>query len=316
MRALLELVEIGALMAPTKDLQTKLDADSLAALRSASILRPTDHPGYEEISPSDFMRALRALYRIEGRGLPVPGVFDRTFQAIGWIRDEHGERAVVLVPNPALGLKIVLHYPARALILVPTARALTKKLRESHGPGRPVQIEALEEALTTEGGRLARGGRVLPEAAGFSRAPPPAPAPPADPPRAPRAQAVRITGVERWNQVRMCLVNATTIRLDIPGRSFRVTYVDLGMADARNREPTQLWEALVEFCEGNGYFKTRRFSGPKATKTMLSRLRKKLKGLFGLHERPFDYLAGMGWKARFRTRPDLPDDLDGTYDDD
>jgi len=305
MLALLELVETGALMAPTKDLEAKVDADSLAALRSAAILRPTDYANHEEISPSDFVRALRALYRIEGRGLPVAGVFDRSFQTIGWIRGDDGDVAVVLVANPARGLKIALHYPQRALVLVPTARALTKKLRERHGSGRQVEIEALEEALTTKGGRLARRGMVLPESPARVRAP-----------HAPRASVVRITGVERWNQVRMCLVSQTTIRIDIPGRSLRVTHVDLGMADARNREPTQLWEALVEFCDGNGYFKTRRFSGARATKTMLSRLRKKLKAIFGLDQSPFEpYRPSVGWKARFRGLPDLPDDLGGTYDD-
>jgi hypothetical protein len=282
MRALMELVESGALVAPAEDIEAKLDADTLAALRAASILRPTDDPRYHELSPSDFMRAVRALYRIEGRGLPVPGVFDRSFQCIGWIREEDGDRAVVLVANPERGLAMTLHYPQRALVLVPTARALTKKHRERHGPGRPVHVEALEEALTTKGGRLARGDRVLPKA----------------PARPPRAHAARITGAERWNQVRMRLVNQTTIRIALPGRSFRATHIDLGM-DKPNREPTQLWEALLEFLDGNGYFKTRRFGGTRATKTMLSRLRKKLKALFGLHEPPFDYCGRAGWKARF-----------------
>lgn len=302
MRALLELVEMGALMAPIKDLEAKLDADWLAALRSANILRPSDHPAYEEISPSDFMRAVRALYRIEGRGLPVPGVFDSSFQTIGWIREEDADRAVVFVANPARGLKIAVHYPERALILVPTARALTKKVRDRHGPGERVRIEALEDAVTTKNRRLARGAQVLRGTAA----------------RAPRAQVARITGVERWNQVRMCLVNQTTIRIDIPGRSFRVTHIDLGMARDGSREPTQLWEALVEFCEGYGYLKTRRFGGAGATKTMISRLRKALKAIFGLHERPFEkYRRGVGWKARFVARPNLPGDVHGnSWDDD
>jgi hypothetical protein len=83
------------------------------------------------------------------------------------------------------------------------------------------------------------------------------------------------------------------------------------MAHDGSREPTQLWEALVEFCEGNGYFKTRRFGDAGATKTMISRLSAALKAIFGLHERPFQYCPGAGWKARFLARPNLPGDLHG-----
>jgi hypothetical protein len=301
MRALLELVEMGALIVRTKDLEAKLDADSLAALRAAGILRPAGDGVNDEISPSDFIRALRVLYDVEGRGLPVPGVFDRSFQCIGWIRDEGGDRDVILVPNPARGLAIAVHSHNRALVLVPTARAVTAKHREKHGPGRWVHVEVLEEALGTKGGRLARGRRTVTGALV-----------PSSPPRAP---VVRIEGAERWNQVRMCLVNQRTIRIDVPGRSIRVTYVDLGMAHPRNREPTRLWEALVEICEQHGYFKTRRFGGAVATKKVVSRLRGALHEIFGLDESPFHpYRSDSGWRARFQARPDVPDDL-ATDDD-
>jgi hypothetical protein len=310
MRALFELIEMGALIVRKKDLEEKLDADSLAAFRSAGILRPTDDGKNEEISPSDFMRTLRVLYGIEARGLPLPGVFDRNWQAIGWIRDEDGDRDVILVAQPTRALHIAVHSRNRALLLVPTARAVTKKQREQHGPGRWVHIEVLEEALSTKGGRLSRAGKRAPHAFAPSLAT-------STPSRLPRAPTVRITGAQRWNQVRMCLVNQRTIRIDVPGKSIRVTHVDMGMANSRNREPTRLWEALVEICEENGYFKTRRFGGTDATKKLLSRLRQALRELFSLDEPPFEpYRGHSGWKTRFQARPDLPDEFSDASDRD
>ena len=303
MRALLELVETGVLIAPTRDLADKLDARSLAALRSAGILRPTGDGRTEELSPSDFMRALRGLYAIEGRGLPVPGVFDPAFQSLGWTRDEGGDRAVVLVTRSTVGLPIALHYPGRALLLVPTARAVTARHREKHGPGRYLHVEVLEEALTIRRGKLARAGQAPPEASAASRAL--------------HAPVARIPGVQRWNQVRMCLVDQQTVRIDVPGKSIRATHVDLGLAHRRSREPTRLWEVLVELCEEHGYFKTRRFGSKHATKQALSRLRKGLWAIFGLEDDPFEpYRRGTGWRARFQARPDLPDGLPGDpYED-
>lgn len=127
---------------------------------------------------------------------------------------------------------------------------------------------------------------------------------------------MRIDGVERWNQVRMCLVNQRTIRIDVPGRCIRVTYVDLGMARDGNRKRTQNWKALVEICEQHGYFKTRRFGGPVVTKKRVSRLNYALQDIFGIDESPFHpYRSDSGWRTRFQARPDVPDEL-STDDDD
>ena len=296
MRALLELIEMGALMARTEDLEAKLDADSLAAFRSAGILRPTDYKAHEEISPSDFIRTLRALYRIEGRGLPVAGVFDRHFQSIGWVRDEDGDRSVVLVPQPARGLNIAVHHPNRALLLVPTARAVTAKHREHHGPGRWVHIEVLEEALSTKGGRLARGDVLLPGAAASSAPPPPARA--------------KIEGAERWNQVRICKVHGKMVRIDIGKKRHRRTHVDLGMAHKRSRKPKRQWALLIELCEGHGYFKSWKFGNAEATRKLVERLGNDLCAILGLEDTPFHrYRRDSGWRTKFVARPDLPDGI-------
>ncbi len=300
MRALMELVEMGALIVRTKDLEAKLDADALAAFRSAGILRPTDFEGHEELSPSDFMRMLRALYRIEGRGLPVAGVFDKSYQCIGWIRDEGGDRAVVLVPNPQRALNVVLHYPQRALVLVPTARAVTAKHRENHGPGRWVHIEVLEEALSTKGGRLARGERDL--------------APAAAPSIASSPSAAKIEGLERWNLLRVCKVNSKMVRFDVGKRRYRRTPWDLGMAYKNGRALKREWHLFMEVCDGHGYFKSWRFGDAQATRKLVQRLSKSLCAYFGLEDSPFHrYRRDAGWRAKFVAEPRLPD---GSYEGD
>ncbi|HEX8796543.1 MAG TPA: hypothetical protein VF765_36585 [Polyangiaceae bacterium] len=303
MRAFMELVEAGALIVRTVDLEAKLDADALAALRGAGILRPTDFAGHEEISPTDFFRALRALYRIEGRGLPVAGVFDRSFQCIGWMRDEGGDRAVVFVANPRRALNITLHYPQRALVLVPTARAVTARHREQHGPGRWVHVEALEEALSAKGGRLARGDQVSPPAAVSSTASP-----------APRAQ---IEGLERWNLLRVCKVNSKMVRFDVGKRRYRRTPVDLGLAHKSSRAPKRPWELLIELCDGHGYFKSWRFGTAQNTRKQVERLAKAMCAHFGLEDTPFHrYRRDSGWRTKFVARPDLPDGISEGEDDD
>lgn len=314
MRVLMEFVEMGALMVPKKDLEAKLDADSLAAFRRAGILRATDTAVYEEMSPPDFVRMLRALYRIEGRGLPVAGVFDKYFQCIGWMRDEGGDRAVILVANPPRALEITLHYPQRALVLVPTARAVKKKHREQHGPGRWVHVEVLEEALSTKGGVLARGDRVYPPAASSPKSPARETAHAAtssDPPPPPRAQ---IAGLERWNQLRVCKVHSKMVRFDIGKRRYRRTPWDLDMAYKKGRALKREWHLFVEVLEGHGYFKSWKFGDAQTTRKLVQRLSNTLRAYFGLEDPPFHrYRRDAGWRTKFVAEPRLPD---GSYEGD
>lgn len=337
MRALFDLVEAGSTLARTSELETVLDLDALGALRAAGILRATGDGVTEEISPSDLARALRALWGVEGRGLPVPTSFDKDPKLLGWCRDAVDEREVIFVPRPLLSLSTALFRSRRSLLLVPTARHVTPRQRDEHRPGAFLHIVILEEVLTCAGGRLARAGVVAPDAPVLGVAPAVAlaPAPAPEPARAPApaperarapapaceseppplAPATAIAGAERWNQVRISRVNGRTVRIDVAGRSYRRTHIDLGMAHDRTRAPTRSWELLMELCDGDGYFKSWRFGNAETTRKVVSRLGAELRAIFGLDVSPFHrYSRASGWRTRFQACSRVPDGEDADWD--
>ena len=169
MRDFLGMIEAGRTAARTVDLERALGGDELAALRSAGVLRAEDREGFEEISRTDLARALRKLYHVQARGLPVPTAYGKDWATLGWSQDDGGERAVILCDQPSQSLRFALLYPHRARILVPCARSLSAAVREQHGPGRVIEVEALEESLRVVDGRLARGGRPRPRRARLRR---------------------------------------------------------------------------------------------------------------------------------------------------
>ena len=134
-------------------------------------------------------------------------------------------------------------------------------------------------------GRLARAHARAPSApdlSSFAPVPPPAPAPPPTLAPAPAPAPLPIRGASRWNEIHISSIDPTTVRIDLPGASLRRTHVDLGMAHPRNRQPTRVWELLVELCDGHGIFHGRRFGSADATKKLVSRLRPSAQG----HLRP------------------------------
>jgi hypothetical protein len=77
----------------------------------------------------------------------------------------------------------------------------------------------------------------------------------------------------------------------------RLSYVDLGMASEKNREPTRAWELLMAVCEGGG---TLRWHGDAAAvKRQVSTLRAQLKEAFGLEDDPFAPYTKGGWRSQF-----------------
>ncbi|HEY8042341.1 MAG TPA: hypothetical protein VIF15_21205 [Polyangiaceae bacterium] len=316
MRAFFDLVEAGMTVMRTDQLAA-VASEVLEALRAAGIVRDAD-PGMVEISAPDLGRALRALYGAAGRGLPVPPTLDRAPAMLGWAGEGEQEREVVLVARPVFGLHAALARMRRTLVLVPTARRLTDALRKQHAPGAFVAVEALEEALAARDGRLTRAGALAPTVVASAPAAV-ASAPAAVEERAPRAEstappaaarAAMFPGAARWNQIRICIVDSTTVRVDGPGRSVRCTAIDLGMAHPRSRKPTLVWEALVEVCDGHGHFHTSRFGNADATKKLVSRLAAQLARVLGVPGSPFHrYRTGDGWRARFQARPDLPSEM-------
>jgi hypothetical protein len=148
---------------------------------------------------------------------------------------------------------------------------------------------------------------VAPDAPGLDV--PPEPSRPGRSP--PTPPTVPLRGLaKRWAEMRLCLLDRTTVRVDVGGRCIRCTYIDFGMAHARTRKPTRAWEIVQEICERGGYFRTRRLADADATKKLISRLSRDLQELFGIEGSPFHrYRSDCGWKARFEARRDLPEDL-------
>jgi hypothetical protein len=310
MRGFFAAVEQGLPVVRLAELVPPLAPEELAALRDAGVLRDEGRPGIDEIAAPDLARALRALYGVEGRGLPVPAKLGRGTHALGWCRDGDADREVYLLNGPGVSIHMAILGLRRALLLVPTARLATPELRAKHAPGAFVVLDVLEESLTVRDGRLARAAVRAPSAPDLSAlsptpAPPPAPAPTLSsaPPPAPRL----IPGATRWNEIRISLVDSQTVRIDLPGVSVRRTYVDLGMAHSKNRQPRRVWELLVELCEGHGIFLSTRFGSADATKKLVSRLGGELGAIFGLTETAFHpYRPTEGWQTRFQASPRLP----------
>jgi hypothetical protein len=299
MRALMELVEGDHHIVRTSELSA-VAPEVLVAARRAGILRPDD-PGLEDISATDLARVLRALYGLSSRGRPVPTSFVDAAATLGWMGTGDDAREVLFCARPRTGLSKVLDRRLPTLVLVPTARHLTPQLRERHAPGAPVVLEALEEALVSLGGRFVRRAAIAPDAPGIDVA---------AVERMKIAPTIVLRGVAKhWTDLRICLLDSTSVRVDAPGRSLRCTHVDFGMAHGRTRRPTLAWEVLEEVCLRGGFFHTSRFGNANATKKLISRVRRDLQQLFDIPGSPFHrYRSDCGWRSRFKTRPDLPED--------
>jgi len=293
----MQLVEGDPTIVRTADL-AKVAPEVLAAARRAGILRPED-PGFEDVSASDLSRVLRVLYGLSGRGRPVPAVFEAAAAPLGWMGAGKDAREVLLCARPPGGLAKALARKRATLVLVPTARHLTPELRERHAPGAVVTLEALEEALVPLGGRLVRRAAIAPDAPETGAAP--------------VQPVIRLLGLaKRWSELRICLLDRTTVRVDAGGRCLRCTFVDLGMAHGQSRRPTLGWEVLEEVCQNEGRFRTTRLGDATATRQLIHRVGRDLQELFGIDGSPFHrYRSDCGWKTRFEARPDLPDGLDG-----
>jgi hypothetical protein len=294
------LVEEGRRIVRTADLSS-VGPEVLVAARRAGILRPED-PGFEDVSATDLARVLRALYGIWGRGRPVPAVFDRGATLLGWMGPEKGAREVWFCARPPTGLAKALDRRRPTLVLVPTSRHVTSALRKRHASGALVTLEALEEAIVPLGGRLVRRGAIAPDAPGIEL-------PLVEPAVFPAPTTALLGIAKRWTDMRICLLDGATVRIDVAGRSIRCTYVDLGMAHGRTRKPTLAWEVLEELCQNRGYFRTSRLSSANSTKRLMSRVSHDLQQLFGIGGSPFHrYRSDCGWRSRFEARPNLPED--------
>jgi hypothetical protein len=292
----MELVEGDRHIVRTADLAKKVAPEVLAAARRAGILRPED-PGFEDLSAVDLGRVLRVVYGLSGRQRPVPAVFDDAASPLGWMGNEKNAREVLLCARPERGLAKALARKKPTLVLVPTARHLTRALRKRHGPGAVVTLEALEEAFVALGERLVLRAAIAPDAPEIGVRP--------------VVASIDLVGLAKlWTELRFCLIDKASVRIDYPGGSVRCTHVDLGMAHDYTREPIQLWDVLWEICEHGGYFQTSRFGNENATRQAIHRFARHLQRLFAIPGSPFHrYRSAGGWRARFEAQNHLPGDL-------
>jgi len=311
MRAFWQAVEAGLHTVRLCNLADGMDPEALAALHAAGLLRPTGNFDLEELSWSDLARALRALYAAEGRGLAVPGRSPEQPELLGWSRDEQGDVPVVLVARPKLQLELALSRPGRALLLVPTTRAVSKAVRTKHGAGARLRIEVLNESITCSGGRLARASLVAPDAPDLWTPPhSPAPAPPARA-RTSLLPVAPIPGAKHWHDIRIQNADPDRVRITLLGLTHFRTAVGLGMAHSVTQVPTQQWEMIREVIDGHGIYQGRRFGSPEATRKVCSRMSADLRRVFLLKGSCFQrYRRKGGWQARFRVDSDLPRRID------
>lgn len=117
---------------------------------------------------------------------------------------------------------------------------------------------------------------------------------------APKDTPLGVPPITAWSELRVCLVDGETVRLDGAGKYARLTYHDLGLANLKNRVATSTWKLLVLICEGEVDWK--KIAPSRETlRKHYSNLRKVLKGLFGIEDDPFVEHEG-DYRPRFRAR--------------
>jgi hypothetical protein len=301
MRAFLEMLGMGHGLADLADLAPRLAPGELDALHAEGFLQPTGTRGFEEVSVPDVIRALRALWGAGSGGVATRATMSHAPMHLGWFEIDDEPCELVLVTGDAHSLAAAGRRRDRAVVLVPTDRAMTPELRRRHGSRARVRFVVLHDCLGVHGGRVCRLDLPVPM---------PSPLPPrahasgtqTGPRRALTAAsgAPLFDGRARWEELAFLKLDNQTLLVRFERRSRRISAHDLGLAGALSRKPRAPFEMLMAFCENDGWLKTRRFGSALATKATLSRLRKKLRAAFGIDADPFqEFKAGMGWQARF-----------------
>lgn len=136
----------------------------------------------------------------------------------------------------------------------------------------------------------------------------PAPAVPASPPR------LDLPRLFRWEDLTLYRIDGHCVSVRVgAGSCRRYSYLDLGLASQKNREPTRPWALLEQVCDQGSYRPAP--ARHAADKTQLSVLRAALQRLFGCEGDPFlPYDAQAGWRPRFRVYPHPPSER-GQFED-
>lgn len=181
----------------------------------------------------------------------------------------------------------------RARVLVPTATRVDPFVLQRCRMAQHVEIALMDDELAIDSGELVlRSG---------SETTTPAPV------RVVRTPVFPLPTGATWRDLRIYRVDGHTVSVRGAGVHKRLSYVDLGMASAKNREPTRAWELLMALCEGHG---TLRWRGDAvAVKRQVSTLRAQLKAAFGIEDDPFAPYGKGGWRSQFAAYPSTDESL-------
>jgi hypothetical protein len=200
-----------------------------------------------------------------------------------------------LCPRPSSLLSFVAlreHARRPTLLLVPSLESLGTEVALGHAAGAKVEIDALGDALALRGGRIRAAPRLR-----SAHASPPRVAGAAE--REPAATLV--PRARRWADLLILCIDKHTILVKVGWRRQRLTYVDLGLAGKKSREPTKVWVMLLAICAGRGELRWSDFGSFDNAKGFVKLLRKALRAAFGVEEDPYHRLSyPQGWRARFQ----------------
>jgi hypothetical protein len=110
-----------------------------------------------------------------------------------------------------------------------------------------------------------------------------------------------VSSETRWEDVRIRVLDAATLELQVGRHKERRTFQEMGMADTRKKppEPNAAW-ALLLLLAAHGDAPWRGMAAPEDLRTRIKELRQALRTVFKLTDSPIhDYEPQRGWRPRF-----------------
>ncbi|MGO8992392.1 MAG: hypothetical protein ACLQVI_03625 [Polyangiaceae bacterium] len=212
-----------------------------------------------------------------------------------------------------------------ALVIVPTMKRLGPELPARHGPMDRVEILALDDALTVREGIVTAGLRgagmsaMRAERAGNDTSGAKQAAAGAqvatgkkkksEPLR--KTRGLALPPIAKWRDLRVCLLDGDTVRLDGGGKYARFTASELGLVWTSTHKPTRAWEVLAMTCEHGGLLDYKKFDSRwDVVRRHVSDLGKRMQALFGVHEPPFEEPRDGVYRAKFVARVGVPGEIE------
>lgn len=108
-----------------------------------------------------------------------------------------------------------------------------------------------------------------------------------------------------WENVSMALIDNDSLRISMPGLTRTVTFAELGMVDARKRDPkpNAAWIQLLQLAVNEGQLSWGSAGASEAARARMKLLRKHLREAFGTERDPIvRYRSRRGWRTLFTIR--------------